>query len=74
MLIIAWGGPGSYMRRTTIVSSAAKCARSDGRRHRVRTLDLMSRLDRVAANRLYERLGFRPRESTVYRFQADPAS
>jgi ribosomal protein S18 acetylase RimI-like enzyme len=39
-------------------------------RHGVRTLDLTSRPDRVAANRLYERLGFRPRESTVYRFQA----
>jgi ribosomal protein S18 acetylase RimI-like enzyme len=43
-------------------------------RHGVRTLDLMSRPARVAANRLYERLGFRPRESTVYRVQADPTS
>lgn len=33
-----------------------------------RTLDLTSRASRSAANRLYERLGFRPRESRVYRF------
>ncbi|MEV6163233.1 GNAT family N-acetyltransferase [Streptomyces sp. NPDC052052] len=34
-----------------------------------RTVDLTSRPDRAAANRLYERLGFRSRQSTVYRFQ-----
>ncbi|MET9486187.1 GNAT family N-acetyltransferase [Nocardia sp. NPDC006630] len=33
-----------------------------------RTLDLTSRASRTSANRLYERLGFRPRESRVYRF------
>lgn len=33
-----------------------------------RTLDLTSRASRSAANRLYERLGFQPRESRVYRF------
>jgi ribosomal protein S18 acetylase RimI-like enzyme len=43
-------------------------------RHGARTLDLTSRPDRAAANRPYERLGFRPRESTVYRFQVDPTS
>jgi ribosomal protein S18 acetylase RimI-like enzyme len=32
-----------------------------------RTVDLTSRPARVAANRLYERLGFEARESTVYR-------
>jgi ribosomal protein S18 acetylase RimI-like enzyme len=42
-------------------------------RRGARTLDLTSRPDRDAANRLYERLGFRPRGSTVYRFQADTA-
>ncbi|WP_327368397.1 GNAT family N-acetyltransferase [Streptomyces sp. NBC_01217] len=36
-----------------------------------RTVDLTSRPDRAAANRLYERLGFRARESTVYRFAVD---
>ncbi|MFG1793685.1 GNAT family N-acetyltransferase [Nocardia sp. NPDC049149] len=33
-----------------------------------RTLDLTSRASRTAANRLYERLGFQPRDSQVYRF------
>ncbi|MFJ8510047.1 GNAT family N-acetyltransferase [Streptomyces avermitilis] len=36
-----------------------------------RTVDLTSRQDRAAANRLYERLGFQARQSTVYRFQTD---
>ncbi|OIK06554.1 hypothetical protein [Streptomyces monashensis] len=35
------------------------------------TADLTSRPDRSAANRLYERLGFRTRQSTVYRFALD---
>ena len=33
-----------------------------------RTVDLTSRPDRAAANRLYERLGFQARQSRVYRF------
>jgi ribosomal protein S18 acetylase RimI-like enzyme len=36
-----------------------------------RTVDLTSRPDRAAANRLYERLGFHVRQSTVYRFPID---
>ncbi|MEU1727307.1 GNAT family N-acetyltransferase [Nonomuraea sp. NPDC005692] len=36
-----------------------------------RTVDLTSRPDRAAANRLYERLGFRARNSTVYRFGSE---
>ena len=35
-----------------------------------RTVDLTSRPERAAANRLYEKLGFRPRETNVYRFEA----
>ncbi|WP_327351445.1 GNAT family N-acetyltransferase [Streptomyces sp. NBC_01304] len=38
-----------------------------------RTVDLTSRPDREAANRLYQRLGFEARQSTVYRFTV-PAS
>ncbi len=34
-----------------------------------RTVDLTSRPDREAANRLYERLGFRRRETNVYRHE-----
>jgi ribosomal protein S18 acetylase RimI-like enzyme len=44
-----------------------------GREAGARTVDLTSRPDRTAANRLYERLGFRVRESTVYRFPVEPA-
>ncbi|CAN5700937.1 hypothetical protein BH20ACT2_BH20ACT2_25130 [soil metagenome] len=33
-----------------------------------RTVDLTSRPSREAANRLYQRLGFTPRDSNVYRF------
>jgi ribosomal protein S18 acetylase RimI-like enzyme len=36
-----------------------------------RTVDLTSRPDRAVANRLYERLGFHVRQSTVYRFPID---
>jgi ribosomal protein S18 acetylase RimI-like enzyme len=34
----------------------------------VRSVELTSRPSRTAANRLYRRLGFEPRETTVYRF------
>ncbi|WP_405708421.1 MULTISPECIES: GNAT family N-acetyltransferase [unclassified Streptomyces] len=37
-----------------------------------RTVDLTSRPSRQAANRLYERLGFRARDSRVYRFVVRP--
>jgi len=33
-----------------------------------RTVDLTSRPSRVAAGRLYEKIGFRPRETRVYRY------
>jgi ribosomal protein S18 acetylase RimI-like enzyme len=36
--------------------------------HGARTVDLTSRPSRAAANRLYQRLGFQARESTVYRY------
>jgi len=36
-----------------------------------RTVDLTSRPSREAANRLYRRIGFEPRETNVYRFDLD---
>ena len=36
-----------------------------------RTLDLTSRPSREAANRLYQKLGFKARETNVYRFVGD---
>jgi ribosomal protein S18 acetylase RimI-like enzyme len=46
-----------------LTHEALRLAREAG----ARTVDLTSRPDRAAANRVYERMGFRPRESTVYR-------
>ncbi|MER5979487.1 GNAT family N-acetyltransferase [Streptomyces sp. NPDC001857] len=50
-----------------LTQEALRIAREAG----ARTVDLTSRPDRPAANRLYERLGFRPRNSTVYRVPLD---
>jgi ribosomal protein S18 acetylase RimI-like enzyme len=36
-----------------------------------RTVDLTSRPSREAANRLYQRIGFTPRETNVYRYETD---
>ena len=36
-----------------------------------KTVDLTSRPSREAANRLYQRLGFEPRETNVYRFSLE---
>jgi len=52
-----------------LTGEALRIAREAG----ARTVDLTSRPDRTAANRLYERLGFRARESTVYRYPVEPA-
>jgi len=37
-----------------------------------RSIDLTSRTSRVAANHLYQQLGFRLRDSNVYRYQSQP--
>jgi ribosomal protein S18 acetylase RimI-like enzyme len=42
---------------------------AEARRFGAKTVDLTSRPSREAANRLYQRLGFAPRNSTVYRFE-----
>ncbi len=39
-------------------------------RRGARTVDLTSRPSRAAANRLYQRIGFVPRETNVYRYSA----
>ena len=36
-----------------------------------KTVDLTSRPSREAANRLYQRIGFTPRETNVYRYELD---
>ena len=46
---------------------ALQVARNQG----ARTVDLTSRPSREAANRLYQRLGFKQRETNVYRYSFD---
>jgi ribosomal protein S18 acetylase RimI-like enzyme len=46
-----------------LTQEAVRLARAGG----ARTVDLTSRPSRLAANRLYERLGFQSRDSRVYR-------
>ena len=48
-----------------LVAEAIRLASDAG----VRTLDLTSRPSRAAANSLYEKLGFRMRDTNVYRFE-----
>jgi ribosomal protein S18 acetylase RimI-like enzyme len=45
-----------------------KAALEEAKRFGAKTVDLTSRPSREAANRLYQRLGFAPRNSTVYRY------
>jgi ribosomal protein S18 acetylase RimI-like enzyme len=49
-----------------LTQEAVRLAAADG----ARTVDLTSRPSRVAANRLYERLGFSLRDSKVYRLNS----
>jgi ribosomal protein S18 acetylase RimI-like enzyme len=53
---------------TALTLAALERARARG----ARNLDLTSRAARVAANRLYQELGFQRRQSNVYRYQLQP--
>jgi ribosomal protein S18 acetylase RimI-like enzyme len=53
---------------TALTMAAIGLARQQG----ARSVDLTSRPSRVAANRLYQRLGFQLRDSNVYRYQPPP--
>lgn len=55
-------GVGEALSRHAIAVAAARGAR---------TVDLTSRPSREAANRLYKRVGFAPRETNVYRYSLD---
>ncbi len=50
---------------TTLTMAAVDRAQEQG----ARSIDLTSRASRVAANRLYQQLGFQLRDSNVYRYQ-----
>jgi ribosomal protein S18 acetylase RimI-like enzyme len=53
---------------TALTMAALGLAQQQG----ARSVDLTSRASRVAANRLYQQLGFRLRDSNVYRYQLPP--
>lgn len=56
-------GVGELLNRTALDRAVAAGAR---------TVDLTSRPSREAANRLYQRLGFQPRETNIYRWSGTP--
>jgi ribosomal protein S18 acetylase RimI-like enzyme len=53
---------------TALTMAAVNLAQQQG----ARSIDLTSRASRVAANRLYQQLGFQLRDSNVYRYQPRP--
>ncbi len=57
-------------RRNGVAESLVREAISRAAHSGARTVDLTSRPSREAANRLYLKLGFEPRETNVYRHEA----
>ncbi len=55
-------GVGEALTRAALAQASARGARN---------VDLTSRPSREAANRLYRRLGFEPRDTNVYRFELE---
>ncbi len=55
-------GVGEALTRSALAQASARGARN---------VDLTSRPSREAANRLYRRLGFEPRDTNVYRFELE---
>jgi ribosomal protein S18 acetylase RimI-like enzyme len=53
---------------SALTAAALRLARERG----ARTVDLTSRPERAAANRLYQRLGFQPHDTNSYRYQLGP--
>ena len=60
-------------RGSGIGQALTTAAIDESRRLGVRSIDLTSRPSRVAANKLYVKLGFVLRETNVYRFSIDSA-
>jgi ribosomal protein S18 acetylase RimI-like enzyme len=59
---------GNYQKKgigTKLVNEAIRIARQEG----IRRIDFTSNPERVAANRLYEHLGFKKRNTNVYRIE-----
>jgi ribosomal protein S18 acetylase RimI-like enzyme len=57
-------------RRRGVGEALTQAALRTAKEAGARTVDLTSRPNREAANRLYSRLGFEPRDTTVYRSQS----
>jgi ribosomal protein S18 acetylase RimI-like enzyme len=58
-------------RGAGVASALVQAALERAHRLGARTVDLTSRPEREAANRMYVRLGFAPRETNVYRYTLD---
>jgi ribosomal protein S18 acetylase RimI-like enzyme len=56
-------------RGTGVATALSRAALAEAGRRGAKTVDLSSRPDREAANRLYQQMGFVPRETNVYRYQ-----
>jgi ribosomal protein S18 acetylase RimI-like enzyme len=59
-------------RGAGVASALVRAALEQADRQGARTVDLTSRPEREAANRLYMRLGFERRETNVYRYSKEP--
>ncbi len=58
-------------RRRGVGEALSRAAIERARAVGARTVDLTSRPSREAANRLYQRIGFRQRDTNVYRYSRD---
>jgi len=58
-------------RGAGVASALVRAALEQADRQGARTVDLTSRPEREAANRLYVRLGFERRETNVYRYSVE---
>ena len=58
-------------RGAGIGQALTNAAIDESRERGVRSIDLTSRPSRVAANKLYVKLGFEPRETNVYRYTVE---
>jgi ribosomal protein S18 acetylase RimI-like enzyme len=59
-------------RGRAVGEALVRAALEEARRLGARSVELTSRPERAAANRLYQRLGFQLRETNAYRYRLDP--
>ncbi len=61
-------------RRMGVAEQLTRAAIDEARRRGAKTIDLTSRSSREAANELYRKLGFDPRETNLYRYLVEPST